>query len=222
MARLRRLELNYELLGNSCPHLHWFLIPRYDTDPHPRSRLGGPELPPLALDRRGRLPPAERDEMRLPRWATAADVEIEASFVRSRIAAVHSFQHEREDSCPTPTGHAEMCVVLRVAGTNAKVSACAVGPCSKRCSRRDFDSSAFGRWPSGTTTARDEPRGSRTFMSVPERLPMTTRVRERTKRRDRAPDRHRGEHVGTERVGVVEDAVLLAPHEPIRRLGLCQ
>lgn len=26
-------KLNYELLGNQEPHLHWHLIPRYSTDP---------------------------------------------------------------------------------------------------------------------------------------------------------------------------------------------
>jgi diadenosine tetraphosphate (Ap4A) HIT family hydrolase len=28
-------KLNYELLGNSVPHLHWHLFPRYDDDPNP-------------------------------------------------------------------------------------------------------------------------------------------------------------------------------------------
>ena len=28
-------KLNYELLGNSVPHLHWHLIPRYDDDAKP-------------------------------------------------------------------------------------------------------------------------------------------------------------------------------------------
>ena len=28
-------KLNYELLGNSCPHLHWWLTPRYAADPRP-------------------------------------------------------------------------------------------------------------------------------------------------------------------------------------------
>jgi diadenosine tetraphosphate (Ap4A) HIT family hydrolase len=26
-------HMNYELLGNSNPHLHWHIIPRYKTDP---------------------------------------------------------------------------------------------------------------------------------------------------------------------------------------------
>lgn len=28
-------RINYELLGNSEPHLHWHLIPRYQTEPEP-------------------------------------------------------------------------------------------------------------------------------------------------------------------------------------------
>jgi diadenosine tetraphosphate (Ap4A) HIT family hydrolase len=27
------LKLNYELLGNQVPHLHWHLFPRYKNDP---------------------------------------------------------------------------------------------------------------------------------------------------------------------------------------------
>jgi diadenosine tetraphosphate (Ap4A) HIT family hydrolase len=32
----RPLKLNYELLGNQVPHLHWHLFPRYITDPDRR------------------------------------------------------------------------------------------------------------------------------------------------------------------------------------------
>ena len=28
-------KLNYELLGNTDPHLHWHLFPRYENDPEP-------------------------------------------------------------------------------------------------------------------------------------------------------------------------------------------
>jgi diadenosine tetraphosphate (Ap4A) HIT family hydrolase len=31
----RPRKLNYELLGNSVPHLHWHLFPRYEDDPNP-------------------------------------------------------------------------------------------------------------------------------------------------------------------------------------------
>ncbi len=31
------VKLNYELLGNQVPHLHWHLFPRYDHDPGKRS-----------------------------------------------------------------------------------------------------------------------------------------------------------------------------------------
>ena len=43
-------KLNYELLGNQVPHLHWHLFPRYDHDPD--------VLKPVWL----RLERAERDE----------------------------------------------------------------------------------------------------------------------------------------------------------------
>jgi diadenosine tetraphosphate (Ap4A) HIT family hydrolase len=28
-------KLNYELLGNTVPHLHWHVLPRYADDPNP-------------------------------------------------------------------------------------------------------------------------------------------------------------------------------------------
>jgi diadenosine tetraphosphate (Ap4A) HIT family hydrolase len=32
----RPAKLNYELLGNTVPHLHWHLVPRYKDDPKPK------------------------------------------------------------------------------------------------------------------------------------------------------------------------------------------
>jgi diadenosine tetraphosphate (Ap4A) HIT family hydrolase len=32
-------KLNYEALGNSVPHLHWWLTPRHGGDPRPRSPI---------------------------------------------------------------------------------------------------------------------------------------------------------------------------------------
>jgi diadenosine tetraphosphate (Ap4A) HIT family hydrolase len=32
-------KLNYEALGNSVPHLHWWLTPRYDDDPRPHGPI---------------------------------------------------------------------------------------------------------------------------------------------------------------------------------------
>jgi diadenosine tetraphosphate (Ap4A) HIT family hydrolase len=77
-------KMNYEALGNGVPHLHWHLIPRYDTDPHPR----GPVWEDLAFLRqfwaRGvETEQAKRDDVR--RLLLAAlrrvDVEIERVLV---------------------------------------------------------------------------------------------------------------------------------------------
>jgi diadenosine tetraphosphate (Ap4A) HIT family hydrolase len=77
-------KLNYELLGNSCPHLHWFLIPRRDADPHPR----GPAWEDLNFLRllwteQGRLNPTERDDLRarLLGELRAGDLDIEVAYV---------------------------------------------------------------------------------------------------------------------------------------------
>jgi len=50
-------KINYELLGNMVPHMHWHLIPRFTTDPlWPRPVWSEPheplELPPPALSER--------------------------------------------------------------------------------------------------------------------------------------------------------------------------
>lgn len=77
-------KLNYEALGNGTPHLHWHLIPRYSTDPHPR----GPVWEDLAFLRQlwiggATLSDRERDEsMRLLLSELRhADVEIEREFI---------------------------------------------------------------------------------------------------------------------------------------------
>jgi diadenosine tetraphosphate (Ap4A) HIT family hydrolase len=35
----RPRKLNYELLGNVVPHLHWHIIPRHRDDPRPRAPI---------------------------------------------------------------------------------------------------------------------------------------------------------------------------------------
>jgi diadenosine tetraphosphate (Ap4A) HIT family hydrolase len=54
----RPQKLNYELLGNQVPHLHWHLFPRYRHDPDSLRPVW------LALDR------AERDEVEQRRLQT--------------------------------------------------------------------------------------------------------------------------------------------------------
>jgi len=36
MAVFRPVKMNYELLGNQLPHIHWHVIPRLPDDPAPR------------------------------------------------------------------------------------------------------------------------------------------------------------------------------------------
>lgn len=51
----RAVKINYELLGNQLPHIHWHLIPRLPEDPAPmepvwRIAHDSTRLPPEALD----------------------------------------------------------------------------------------------------------------------------------------------------------------------------
>lgn len=79
----RPRKMNYEALGNGVPHLHWHLIPRHDTDPHP----GGPVWEDLAFLRQfwlgGASPDETSDEARRAILAELrrSDVRIEREFV---------------------------------------------------------------------------------------------------------------------------------------------
>jgi diadenosine tetraphosphate (Ap4A) HIT family hydrolase len=64
----RPLKMNYELLGNQVPHLHWHVFPRYPDDPASLKPVW------LALDR-AEQDPQERERLetgRLPRAEIAA------------------------------------------------------------------------------------------------------------------------------------------------------
>lgn len=41
-------RINYECLGNVCPHAHWHIIPRHSDDPTPRATVWGWEPQTLA------------------------------------------------------------------------------------------------------------------------------------------------------------------------------
>jgi len=42
-------KLNHAVLGNSVPHLHWHLIPRRQSDPHPTQAIWENDFPQLRL-----------------------------------------------------------------------------------------------------------------------------------------------------------------------------
>lgn len=76
-------KMNYEALGNGVPHLHWHLVPRYDTDPHPR----GPVWEDLNFLRQfwlGGGPPDESSQASrraIIEELRKSDVEIERDYV---------------------------------------------------------------------------------------------------------------------------------------------
>ena len=49
-AHLRPVKLNYDLLGNSLPHLHTHVVPRYADDPKPGWPFPFPEDEPGPID----------------------------------------------------------------------------------------------------------------------------------------------------------------------------
>jgi diadenosine tetraphosphate (Ap4A) HIT family hydrolase len=49
-THLRPVKMNYNLLGNSLPHLHTHLVPRYADDPRPGWPFPFPEREPPPLD----------------------------------------------------------------------------------------------------------------------------------------------------------------------------
>src|SRR5262249_10439177 len=76
-AAFRPHKLNYELLGNQVPHLHWHLFPRYRDDPDALRPVW------LAIDR------AERDEGERRRLQTGpADRAATADRLRQHIQAL--------------------------------------------------------------------------------------------------------------------------------------
>jgi diadenosine tetraphosphate (Ap4A) HIT family hydrolase len=72
-------KMNYELLGNQVPHLHWHLFPRRDDDPETMKAVW------LALDR------AEHDTQEKQRLQTAPLSRAEiASRLRSTLQQFHA------------------------------------------------------------------------------------------------------------------------------------
>jgi diadenosine tetraphosphate (Ap4A) HIT family hydrolase len=67
LARVfRPVKMNYELLGNLVPHIHWHLVPRLATDPGLRSPIWTVEHRPVPL-----APAAARERIETIRRAMA-------------------------------------------------------------------------------------------------------------------------------------------------------
>ena len=55
--------MNYELLGNSDPHLHWHIIPRYKTDPRWGAPIWESDPPAIPTYRQHALAPQAYDDL---------------------------------------------------------------------------------------------------------------------------------------------------------------
>ena len=70
LARVfRPVKMNYELLGNQVPHIHWHLVPRLATDPDLRSPIWRVDHRPAPL-----APAAARERIERIQRALAASV----------------------------------------------------------------------------------------------------------------------------------------------------
>jgi diadenosine tetraphosphate (Ap4A) HIT family hydrolase len=68
LARVfRPVKMNYELLGNQVPHIHWHLVPRLSTDPQPGHPIWRVEHEPAPL-----TAPAARERIEAIRRALAS------------------------------------------------------------------------------------------------------------------------------------------------------
>lgn len=63
----RPVKMNYELLGNQVPHIHWHLVPRLPTDPDLRAPIWRVDHQPAPLP-----PAAARERIEHIRRALAA------------------------------------------------------------------------------------------------------------------------------------------------------
>ncbi len=67
LARVfRPVKMNYELLGNQVPHIHWHLVPRLSTDPEPNAPIWRVDHQPAPLG-----VPAARERIEAIRRALA-------------------------------------------------------------------------------------------------------------------------------------------------------
>jgi diadenosine tetraphosphate (Ap4A) HIT family hydrolase len=80
---VRPAKMNYEALGNTVPHLHWWLTPRHDDDPQPRGPIWEDPGFQTAMRSGARIPDEDRHRLRRQLLAELrlTGVAIERSFV---------------------------------------------------------------------------------------------------------------------------------------------